>query len=206
MNKKVLGIVLGVVALVAGVLLIVAGISQMKGAGNTQQPAVSKDEIQKTLKASQGEGSVYEDPAIGIRLSYPKNWSKEEEGKNGAVVFKIFAGAINVRFISDDLTSKKEPVTLKEYTDALMQQSIEQAKSTNVVIKAISDEDTTLAGLPAHEWLYTVTLDSIKGHGMQIWTVKNNHSYVLTFTAPENLFDTFLPVFKKMLGTVAVTK
>ncbi|MDP2630470.1 MAG: PsbP-related protein [Candidatus Uhrbacteria bacterium] len=205
MNKKTLGIVLAVIAVIVGILFIVIGINQMKEAGKAQQTSLSKEEIQKTLTASQGETAVYENPAVGIRLSHPKSWEKEE-GQNSAVVFKIFAGAINVRFISDDLTSKEEPVTLQEYTQELMSQSIALGEKQNVAIKAVSDSDTTLAGLPAHQWLYTVTLDAIKGSGMQVWTVKNNRSYVLTFTAPESLFDTFLPVFKKLLETVAITK
>lgn len=205
MNKKTLGIVLAAIAVIVGVLFIIIGISQMKGAGKDQQTSLSKEEIQKTLTASQGETTTYENPAVGIRLNYPNSWEKEE-GQNSAVVFKIFAGAINVRFISDDLTSRKEPVTLPEYTKELMSQSVALGEKQNVAIKALSDSDTTLAGLPAHQWLYTVALDSIKGSGMQVWTVKNNRSYVLTFTAPESLFDTFLPVFKKMLETVVITK
>lgn len=205
MNKKTLGIVLAAIAVIVGVLFIIIGISQMKGAGKDQQPSLSKEEIQKTLTASQRETTTYENPTVGIRLNYPNNWEKEE-GQDDAVVFKVFSGAINVRFISDDLTSRKEPVTLQEYTKELMSQSIALGEKQNVVIKALSDSDTTLAGLPAHQWLYTVTLDSIKGNGMQVWTVKNNRSYVLTFTAPESLFDTFLPVFKKMLETVVLTK
>lgn len=205
MNKKILGIVLAAIAIFVGVLFIIVGISQMRETGKAQQTSLSKEEIQKTLTESQGETTTYENPTIGIRLNHPNSWEKEE-GQNSAVVFKIFAGAINVRFISDDLTSEKEPVSLQEYTKELMSQSIALGEKQNVVIKALSDSDTVLAGLPAHQWLYTVTLDSIKGGGMQVWTVKNNRSYVLTFTAPESLFDTFLPVFKKLLETVVITK
>ncbi|MBI4599346.1 hypothetical protein HY732_00310 [Candidatus Uhrbacteria bacterium] len=205
MNKKALGIVLAALAIIVGVLFIGIGINQIRGAGGGQQPILSKEEIQQALSASQAETALYENATAGIRMSYPKNWSKEE-GEKGTVVFKMFDGAINVRFISDDLTSTKEPITLKEYTDALMQQSIAEAQTKDVKIKAILDKDTTLAGLPAHEWLYSVTLDSIKARGMQVWTVKNNHSYVLTFTSPESLFDTFLPVFKKIIESVAIMK
>ncbi len=205
MNKKTLGIVLGIIAVAVGVLFIIVGINQMRAAKSGQQPLLSKEEIQKALTASQGETASYENGTTGIHLVYPKNWTKEE-GKNGAVVFKTFDGAVNVRFISDDLTAQKEPVSLKEYTDELMKQSVSQAETQSVAIKPISDGDATLAGLPAHQWLYTVTLDSIQAQGMQVWTVKNNHSYVLTFTAPVSLFEQFLPVFKKMLETVVVTK
>lgn len=205
MNKKMLGIVLAVVAVIVGILFIIVGINEMSGSKNIQQPSLSKEEIQKVLAASQGETIAYEDTATNIRLSYPKSWVKED-GENGIAVFKIFDGAINVRFISDDLTSRKESVTLQEYTTELMSQSVALGEKQNVAIKAISDGDTILAGLPAHQWLYTVTLDAIQGHGMQVWTIKNNHSYVLTFTAPESMFDTFVPVFKKMLETVVITK
>jgi hypothetical protein len=204
MNKKALGIVLGCAAIAIGVMFIIAGINQIRGSTGSQ-PAVGKEEIAKALDESMGEALVFEDPNTGIRLSYPKNWTKEE-GDKGAVVFKLFDGAVNIRYISDDLTSADKPVGLKEYTDELMSQSIAEAKNQNVAIKALSDEDTVLAGLPAHQWIYTVTLDSIQGHGMQVWTVKNGRSYVLTFTSPEDLFETFLPIFKKMLSTAAIVK
>jgi|GEM_PF-2858031 len=205
MNKKLLGFVLGGIAIVAGILLIVVGVNQMREAGKSQQAVLPKEEVQKTLQESGGQTASYENTTSGIRLTYPKNWTKEE-GDNGVAVFKIFGGALNVRFISDDLTKQKEPISLQQYTDVLMKQSVILAEKQSVAIKALSDADTTLAGLPAHQWLYSVKLDTVQGRGMQVWTVKNNRSYVLTYTSPDNLFDTFLPVFKKMLDSVTITK
>lgn len=204
MNKKVLGIVLGCIALAAGVVFILVGVGQMSQKAPAKN-SLSKTEIEKTLKASQEAMLTYTHKASGASVQYPKSWQVQET-PNGGVAFQTLSGVVNVRFVSDDFTSKKAPVTLKDYSDLLMKQGVEEAKKQNVVIAPVSDSDTTLAGTPGHQWTYSVSIGEVHGLGMQAWTVKNNRSYVLTYTASKDLYDQFLPVFKKMVETLTVTQ
>jgi len=204
MNKKILGIVLGCIALVAGAVFIIVGVGQMTQKNPTTSP-LSKESIEKNLKASESSMITYDNKTNGARIQYPKNWEKKET-ENGGVAFQTFSGVVNVRFVSDDFTGKKETVTLKDYSDLLMKQGVEEAKKQNVTIMAVNDSDVAIAGLPGHEWAYTVSIGDVHGFGMQAWTVKNNRSYVLTYTASKDLYETFLPVFKKMLTSFAITQ
>lgn len=205
MNKKILGIALGCIALAAGVVLIFLGIGQMTQKNPAQSAALSKEAIAKTLKASEESTLTYESKANGARIQYPKNWEKKET-ENGGVAFQTLSGVVNVRFVSDDFTSKKEIVTLKDYSDLLMKQGVEEAKKQNVVIARVNDLDRTFAGLPGHQWEYSVSIGDVHGLGVQAWTVKNNRSYVLTYTASKDLYDQFLPVFKKMVDSFTITQ
>ena len=198
MNKKLLGIVLGIIALLFGGAMVYLGVQKIQTAENTQG-VLPKGDIERAVGESQKESVVFEHPVTKARISYPKNWTVTQDKEGNGVSFSIYSGAVNLRLVTDDFTSNKEPVTLDEYSNVLMAQGKEQAAAQNVTVAPISDSAVTLAGSPGHQWQYTVTIGDVKGHGMQVWTVKDNKSYVLTYTAANELFDAFTPVVQKMI-------
>lgn len=203
MNKKTLGLALGVIALIAGIVLIIVGAQQIAPSQN-KQGLLSKTEIEKQVSESQKEFVAYEHPQTKVRLSYPKNWTVAPDKDGSGVAFSLYDGAVNLRFVSDDFSDKKEPVTLDEYSKVLMAQGKEEAGKQSVAIAPVSDSAATLAGIPGHQWMYTVAIGDVNGRGMQVWTMKNNKSYVFTYTAANELFDPFTPVIQQMLKTIVI--
>lgn len=201
MNKKTLGIALGVIALIAGSVLIIVGIQQIVS-NKKVQGILPKTEIEKAVTESKKEFVAYEHQQTKVKLSYPKNWSVTPDKEGSGVSFSLYGGAVNLRFVSDDFSKSKEPVTLDEYTQVLMVQGREEAAKQQVTISPISDGSATLAGSPGHEWQYTVTIGDVDGRGMQVWTIKNNRSYVFTYTAAGELFDAFTPIVQKALTSI----
>lgn len=203
MTKKTLGITLGVIALIAGLVFIIVGFGQIMSSrqGNG---FLKKTEIEKQVSESQKELVVYEHPQTKVQLSYPKNWTVTPDKDGSGVSFSLYDGAVNLRLVSDDFSDKKEQVTLDEYSKVLMEQGKEEAGKQSVAIAPISDSAATLAGIPGHQWMYTVTIGDVKGRGMQVWTIKNNKSYVFTYTAANELFAPFTPVIQQILKTIVI--
>ncbi len=204
MDKKTLGRALGILAILIGLAFVVLGIVQIFGS-KSGKALPSKSDAEQVFSQSQKALAVYEDTKTHARFSYPTNWIKEGT-EEGGFSLKIFGGITNIRFVSDDLAARKEPGTLKAYSDLLMKQGPEEAKKKNVVIKRASDADTSLAGLPGHEWTYTLSIGDVAGRGKQVWTVKNNRSYVFTYTSSNELFDQFLPIFDTIVKTLTITQ
>ncbi len=203
MNKKTLGLVLGAILLLAGVALIVIGVQEMLSA-KKGTPLVPKKDLETAVVDSQKELASYEHPQTKMRMSYPKNWTLTKDEEGSGISFSFYGGAVNLRFVSDDFSKSKEPVTLDEYTQVLMAQGREEAAKQQVTISPISDSPAALAGNPGHEWQYTVTIGDVEGRGMQVWTIKNNRSYVFTYTAAGELFDAFTPIVQKALTSIVL--
>ena len=69
----------------------------------------------------------------------------------------------------------------------------------------IDSNSTTLAGFPAHKIVYTGIIPSsgLEVKFMQILTIKDSKSFVITFgTFPTN-FSTYLPTIQKMIDSFA---
>lgn len=203
MNKKILGIALGAIILLAGVALIIIGTQKILIAKQGTS-LVPKKDLETAVVDSQKERVSYEHPQTKMRMSYPKNWTLTKDEEGSGVSFSFYGGAVNLRFVSDDFSKSKEPVTLDEYTSVLMAQGREEAAKQQVTISPISDGPAILAGSPGHEWQYTVTIGDVEGRGMQVWTIKNNRSYVFTYTAAGELFDAFTPVVQKALTSIVL--
>ncbi len=66
----------------------------------------------------------------------------------------------------------------------------------------IESNSTTLANLPAHE---TVIGNSVL-KTMQVWALKGDRVFTITFQAEEEDFQNDLPVSKKMIGSFEIIK
>ena len=203
MNKKTLGIILGIIALLAGLAFIALGIQQMwqakQGAG-----VLPKAQIEQAVSESQKEIVSYEHPQTKLRMEVPKNWTLTPDEEGSGISFSLFGGAVNLRFVSDDFSKNEKQVTLEEYSQVLMAQGKDEAAKQSVTISPSSDGEATVGGIPGHQWQYTVSIGDVVGRGMQVWTVKNNRSYVFTYTAAKELFDAFTPVIQRMLTSIAL--
>lgn len=203
MNKKTLGIVLGIIALVVGLTFVVLGVRQIMQAQQGTS-ALPQSEVEKAVTESEKEFVAYLHPLTQMKVEYPKNWTVTPDQEGSGVSFSLFGGAVNLRFISDDFTQQEEDITLDKYTKALMAQGIDEAAVQGVTIAPLSDGPAALAGNPGHQWQYTVTIGDITGRGMQVWTLKDKRSYVFTYTAANELYDTFTPVIQRMLTSIVL--
>ena len=138
------------------------------------------------------------------QTSYPINWTKQQ--KQSAVFFlspkenekDLFQENVNV--IIQDLSS--QPMTLEDYTN-LTKNQITQALGSSAIE---SVKDINFAGQQAKEMVYTMPKNPIQGRNQnlklrQIWFIKGNNAYLLTYTAQSSEYDKFLETAKAIFDS-----
>jgi serine/threonine-protein kinase len=83
-------------------------------------------------------------------------------------------------------------MTLNDYTNIQINSTEEQVLDSNT---------TVLANLPAHEIVFT----NLGIKTMQIWTIKDDKVYTITYTAEEEDFQNDLQVAKMMIESFEIT-
>jgi serine/threonine-protein kinase len=83
-------------------------------------------------------------------------------------------------------------MTLNDYTNIQINSTEEQVLDSNT---------TVLANLPAHEIVFT----NLGIKTMQIWTIKDDKVYTITYTAEEEDFQNDLQVAKMMIELFEIT-
>jgi eukaryotic-like serine/threonine-protein kinase len=152
----------------------------------------SEDEMSESL--------IYDNPNLGFTLEYPSDWMKEE----------------SLSFISPRLSiSDKAPesiavttepnlsnLTLEEYSDSSL--SVLESQFSNYTL--IESSNSTLSGYPAHQILYTYTLEDVDLKNLQIWTIADDIVYVLTYGGTTKEFEDSLPVIQNMIDSFEITE
>ncbi|MDP2211654.1 MAG: stalk domain-containing protein [Candidatus Aquicultor sp.] len=127
----------------------------------------------------------------GYRISYPENWVLAD----GSFVGFTSPEGNNANVGFEDLSA--DPKTLDEYT-AL---SLATLKEVFPDIKILESASTTLGGNTAYKVTYTATQLGSKMKIMQIWTIKNNKAYIVTYGAVEGLYSNYADTTKRMLDS-----
>jgi serine/threonine-protein kinase len=140
----------------------------------------------------------YQDPAKAMQIKHPTTWTTQENVMGSTAVFlsprenaqDFFQENINI--ISFDLA-----MTLDQYT-AYAENQIKQSITDARIIES---SPTTLAGLPAHKLVFTGRQGQNNLKWMQVWTIKNNKVYLLTYTAEEGNYNAYLPTAQEIMAS-----
>ena len=181
----------------------------------TSSPFASRPTIQSADAQVDETFKTYKNPKFGLVLSYPPTWSVDELRKDPAApannsivaVFKSPSQGQNDKYLENVIVNIQGPrsdiVSLEHYT-----QNSLKAFNNLSNIKILNSSKGTLAGLPAHQLIYTSSafpgLDLKK---MQVFTVVNNNTaYVVTFSGEESQYDKSLPEIEKMINSLKIDK
>ncbi|MBI4272847.1 hypothetical protein HY621_03270 [Candidatus Uhrbacteria bacterium] len=198
-TKKVLRNILAPALLVIGLLFIVFGGKDIYHAIFSKGPKSNDKAVQEALLQSK-ELKEYEEPRTGARFLYPKNWSAKPI-QNGTS-FSTLDDAINVRASVDDFSGDKEEITPERYRDLTRTQLKDLEKEANITYTPKDEGTTTVANLPAYEWTYSLQVKDVRIGGSQVWFMKDKKVFVMTYTAPEQLFDLFYPLYQQMVSSL----
>ena len=105
----------------------------------------------------------------------------------------------NVNILVQDLSA--QPMTLDEYTDLSLGQ-IEQFVTDAVILDSSA---ATLAGNPGHKAVYTGKQGQYDLQWMQVWTVKNDKAYVISYTAEATEYSAVLATVQEMIESFEIT-
>jgi eukaryotic-like serine/threonine-protein kinase len=159
---------------------------------------------------------TYENPGFGLTLTYPPNWTVDEirtdpaaQSNNSIVaVFKSPSQGENDKYLENVIINVQGPrpeiASLEVYT----QNSLTAFNNMSDTIKITNQGEETLAGVPAHQLLYTSTgIPGLNLEKMQVFTVLNNNTaYVVTFGAEQAEYDKNIQNVEKMINSIKIDR
>lgn len=137
-------------------------------------------------------------------ISYPASWIKQQKGtanfflspkENEKDLFQE-----NVNIMIQDLSN--QPMTLEDYTN-LTKQQVKQAFGSSSIV---SIKDLTFAGQQAKKMVYNMPKNPMQGRSQnlklcQIWFIKENKAYLLTYTAESSEYESYLGTAKEIFDS-----
>jgi hypothetical protein len=159
---------------------------------------------------------TYENPKFGLTVSYPPTWTVDELRKDPAApsnnsivaIFKSPSQGQNDKYLENVIVNIQGPrpdiSSLEVYT-ANSEKAFNNMSDTIKITKSGKD---TLAGLPAHQLLYTSTgIPGLNLEKMQVFTVVNNSTaYVVTYGAEQAEYDKNIQDVEKMINSIKIDR
>ena len=195
-NTKIAGSVLLAVTIQLSVLMF----------GMSQSTQAQVDEAFKT----------YENPKFGLTASYPPDWSVDELRSDPAVpsnnsivaIFKSPSDGPNDKYLENVIVNIQGPRAEISSLEIYTANSEAAFKNMSDTIKITKSGKDTLAGLPAHQLLYTSTgIPGLNLEKMQVFTVINNNTaYVVTYGAEQAEYDKNIQDVEKLKNSIKIDR
>ena len=153
---------------------------------------------------------TYQNSTAGIKLQYPSNWVKQENGtrQDTQTDLVTFTPTINsnasLDITVDDITDSLS-TTLAQYASDEIG-SLKQQFANNDFKLIESKSSIILAGLPAYRIAYTSVDQNTTTKDMEIGAIKGGKVYLLTHEAGPNEYDKYLPIALKMIDSFKLIK
>lgn len=147
---------------------------------------------------------TYRNEKQSFSIKYLKSWEKLENIVGASVAFRrpkenkadLFLENLNV--VVENLPEEK--ISLDQYNQA----ALKLLKKALPSIQLVETSQTTLAGTPAVQNIYTYHDAGPNLRLMQVYTLSNNKAYVISYTATDEHFQKYLPLIQEMLGSFEI--
>ncbi len=146
---------------------------------------------------------TYENGSYGVRIKYPQEWTKTE-GAMGTVVVFLSPKQNDSDPFQENLNIIVQNLPASTTLNVVTEETINQVKQLIQNATIIESTDTTLAGVPAYKIVYSGKMREYTLKWIQIWTVKNNKMYSITYTAEINSYSYYLDVIQKMIDSFEI--
>lgn len=148
---------------------------------------------------------TYDGSKYGFSIQHPDNWIKKEDSSGIWFISPVDESG-NLRIESQSIQN----VSLKE----LLQFQLLQSKDSYKEFKVVSSNMTTIDKSPANRTDYKFKVEVPKFMGADIYdydaikisTLKDDRLYTVTYFAPPDSFNLFLPIVQKMLGSLKIVE
>jgi serine/threonine-protein kinase len=160
--------------------------------------SVSLTGQQTTIAQTNNKFVTYDNPTFGIRIQYPSDWGRLD------LSFLQDSADIDFYPLNDTSLAKNLKVqvknlpfhnmTLEEYTNSqinLLEENLLESSSA------------TLAGIPGYKIVFT-NIEGLKT--MQVWTIKDDKAYIITYVAQEEDYEKELQVAQKIIDSFEITR
>jgi eukaryotic-like serine/threonine-protein kinase len=153
-------------------------------------------QITTTLAQTSDKMIIYDNPTFGIRIQYPSDWGRLD------LSFLQDSADIDFYPLNDTSLAKNLKVqvknlpfhnmTLEEYTNSqinLLEENLLESSAA------------TLAGIPGYKIVFT-NIEGLKT--MQVWTIKDDKAYIITYVAQEEDYEKELQIAQKMIDSFEI--
>jgi eukaryotic-like serine/threonine-protein kinase len=150
-----------------------------------------------TAQTGQADFTTYENPKFGIRVQYPSDW--------GRLDLSFLGASADIDFYPLDDTSGTKDVRIQVKALPLQNMTLEQYTNTqinSVEGQILESNATTLGNLPAHEIVFT----NIGLKTMQVWTLKDDKVYTITYVAEEDDYENDLQIARRIIESFEVIR
>ena len=192
--------------LIASLFLAVAIQLSIGITGLSQSTYAQVDEAFKT----------YENPKFGLTVSYPPDWTVDELRNDPAApsnnsivaIIKSPSQGQNDKYLENVIINVQGPRADISSLETYTANSVAAFTNMSDTIKITKQGKDTLAGLPAHQLLYTSTgIPGLNLEKMQVFTVVNNNTaYVVTFGAEQSEYDKNIQDVEKMINSIKIDR
>lgn len=171
-----------------------------------QRPLLSSSPSSSLIKKTEqnniiiGRFVTCELPAHGVRISYPSNWARVEQGLKGKTIVAFKSPKEGPSDIVADNVSIALFDVPKVELDYFLNGVLNNLKMKNHDISVIESTPTKLAGKDAHKVVYY--LNGKKN--MTTITRKKNKVYQVTYVAEPAKYDVYLPIVQKMMDSFEI--
>jgi hypothetical protein len=162
---------------------------------------------------------TYENTGFGISMQYPAVWGAVElkstpldnrfpgssiaiftaPSENATDTFRE-RGLLSIQDFSSAGNVSAENMTLAKYTNG----SLSSYRNMPDHVTILESNATILAGQPAHRIVFKEDLQNQPFKKIQVWTVKDNKSYLITFSTQEPRYDDYLPSIERMTNSLKI--
>jgi hypothetical protein len=181
----------------------------------------SGQETRQKLPLGEASGSNftnYTNPKYGFSLLYPSNWVNEEipPGANltyltsfnppvseiGEFVFVYLA----VKNLTNNNNSSLEQFADQEISLLKRPPAVTSSTEDTSARTILESEPATIAGnTSAHKVVYTERISGSLSKIMEVYAVKGNKGYILTYLAYADIYDKYLHIAQKIVDSLNVT-
>jgi hypothetical protein len=165
-----------------------------------------------TMIATTTSSLTYKNPIYRMKIQYPSDWDKLEFNQGNIhdfiVIFRSPAeNALDTKLENLVIQAGNLPfenIPLEEVVKA----NIENLKQSLIDFEIKESTTITIAGSnPAHKIVYTHKEEEDNGKTkiMQVLMIKSDKVYLITYTAEQGKYDTYLPTIQNMINSLKIT-
>ena len=187
-----------------------------------------------TISTSKIKFSIYDNPDVGIKFLYPLGWEPViKKGSDNSTLIEILfpnmtsnnnrsnissghwhgpATSFIVLSIVDAASNLSDDSNITAALNSLTKQNLALANHTLPNFQLIASNATTFAGNPAHRIVYSFTEPSIvtpsdfQFQSMNVWTIRGNKEYTISYSQPLEEYPTYLGVVQQLVESFEITR
>jgi eukaryotic-like serine/threonine-protein kinase len=146
----------------------------------------------------------YESPRFGIKIQYPETW--QEQDINNPVTKEVVA-FVSPKQSDVDKFQEKVTISVEEFSgtlDEFSKSSVQEINKNIPNAKIVSKSETSFANKLGSKLVFTGKIGENSLQNLQVFTLKGDKAYVITYIAEKDNYDDFIKTVEKMIKSFEI--